>query len=235
MLETRYLYLGLLIISVLYPIAQSFEHRLQFYKKIRFLWPGILIMMAVFIPWDIAFTDQGIWWFNDRYLTGVRLFLLPIEEWLFFIVVPYACIFLYEVLNYFINKDILYSVANWIFGLFALLLIIFATIHFGKLYTSITFFLTAFALILMIVFNPPWKGRFLLMYIVSWIPFLLINGALTGNFTDQAVVNYNPVEFMGFRITTVPVEDSVYSLLLLLIVTSVYEYLQNRYHKKVFD
>ena len=61
-------------------------------------------MMLLFIPWDIWFTDIGVWWFRDDYITGWKIFLLPIEEWLFFIVVPYACIFIYEVLIYFIKR-----------------------------------------------------------------------------------------------------------------------------------
>jgi lycopene cyclase domain-containing protein len=233
MLETPYLYLALLILSLLYPVAQSFEHRLQYYKKFKFLWPGILLMMLVFIPWDVAFTHEGVWWFNDRYLTGIRLFLLPIEEWMFFIVVPFACVFLYEVLNYFIKKDLLYAVSNWIYGALVVLLVSLAIWHFGKLYTTITFLATAIALIILIISNPSWKGRFLLMYIVSWLPFVLINGALTGNFTTEAVVNYNPEEFMGFRITSIPVEDSVYSLLMLLMVVGVYEYLQKKNRAKL--
>jgi lycopene cyclase domain-containing protein len=228
MLETKYLYLGLLIASILYPLAQSFEWRLRYYKKWRFLFPGILIMMAVFIPWDVAFTHYGIWSFNDRYLTGIRLFLLPVEEWSFFIVVPFACIFLYEVLNYFIKRDLLREVARPFYAVLAVVLIVLAVIHFGKLYTTITFLATAAVLAMVVFINPAWKGRFLLMYLVSWIPFLLINGALTGNFTGEAVVNYNPDHFMGFRITTIPFEDSIYSLLMLLMVISVYEFLKNR-------
>ena len=66
-------------------------------------------------------------------------------------------------------------------------------------------------------------GRFLFAYLISWLPFLLINGALTGNFTKYPVVNYNATEIIGFRLTTIPIEDSMYNLLMLLIVVSVYE------------
>ena len=227
-MESKFLYLSLMVLSLIYPLAQSFEWRISYYKKWKYLFPGILIMCLVFIPWDIFFTDYGVWWFNDRYISGIKIFLLPIEEWLFFIVVPFACVFLYEVLIYYIKKDYFYPIARWLFAVLSVLLLILAIVYINRIYTSITFFLTAFALLMTVYFNPNWKGRFLMMYTVTWIPFILLNGALTGNFTEEAVVNYNPAEFMGVRITTIPIEDSIYSLLMLLIVVSVYEWLKNR-------
>ena len=62
-----------------------------------------------------------------------------------------------------------------------------------------------------------------MMYVVSWLPFLLINGALTGSFTENPVVNYNSNEITNIRIFTIPIEDSIYNLLMLLIVVFVYE------------
>jgi lycopene cyclase domain-containing protein len=61
------------------------------------------------------------------------------------------------------------------------------------------------------------------MYLVSFLPFLLINGVLTGSFIKSPIVNYNSNEIIGFRIFTIPIEDSVYNLLMLLIVVSLFE------------
>ena len=66
-------------------------------------------------------------------------------------------------------------------------------------------------------------GRFLLMYLVSFIPFLIVNGLLTGCLIKSPIVNYNPSEIIGLRILTIPIEDSIYNLLMLMIVVSVYE------------
>lgn len=226
-LESKYLYLGLLIFSMAYPIAQSFEWRIRYYTKWKRLFPAIVVMTLIFIPWDIWFTKIGVWWFNDDYITGIKMFHLPIEEWLFFIVVPFACIFIYEVLIYFIKKDLLYAIARPFFTITGIALAIGAIIFHQKLYPFVTFSFTAVALLAMVYYNPYWKGRFLMMYMVSWLPFLLVNGALTGNFTQAATVNYNPDEIIGFRITTIPIEDSVYNLLMLLIAVAVYEYQNN--------
>ena len=226
LLESKYLYLGLMIFSLSYPLIQSFEWRIKLYKNWRALFSSIFMMMLIFIPWDIWFTHLGIWWFRDDYISGIKFLLLPIEEWLFFVIVPYACVFIYEVLNYYVKKDFLARISRLIFGIIFLTLSFLSIIYNTKYYTSITFGATAVACLLLVVLNPNWSGKFLLTYLVSWLPFLLINGALTGNFTKLPVVNYNKSEIIGLHLTTIPVEDSIYNLLMLLIVISVYEKLK---------
>jgi lycopene cyclase domain-containing protein len=66
------------------------------------------------------------------------------------------------------------------------------------------------------------------MYAVSLIPFLLINGFLTGSFTSQAVVIYNEAEIIGLRILNIPVEDTIYSFEILLTTVWFYEYFKKK-------
>ena len=61
------------------------------------------------------------------------------------------------------------------------------------------------------------------MYFVSLIPFILINGFLTGSFTNEPVVIYNPEEILGIRILNIPIEDSIYNMLMLIIIVFLYE------------
>ena len=58
---------------------------------------------------------------------------------------------------------------------------------------------------------------------MSLIPFLIINGFLTGSFSETPIVNYNPNQIIGLRIFNIPIEDTMYSLLMLLIVIAIYE------------
>ncbi len=222
-LESKYLYFYILLFALSYPLAQSFEHRISYYKKWKKLFVGIAIMMAIFVPWDVWFTHKGVWWFNEDYTSGLRIFLLPIEEWLFFVIIPFACFFIYEVLHYFIKKDHLANFARPFLTLFSLVLIVFSILNSDLLYPFVTFLSTGVLGLITAYFNPKWLGRFLLTYFVSLVPFLLVNGILTGSLIQHPVVNYNPEEVLGIRVLTIPIEDSVYNLMMLLIVMWVYK------------
>ena len=223
-LESKYLYLGLLLFSLAYPLAQSFERRLKYYRNFPALFKATGIMILLFIPWDIWFTAQGVWGFNPDYFMGLSIAGLPLEEWMFFIVVPFACVFIYEVLNYFFPKNILDQFSSGIGWLVSAVLLIGSLLNSDQLYPFVTFSLSAIAIVFATFKKPFWLANFWRMYVVSWIPFILVNGVLTGGLTENPVVNYNPKEILGLRVWTIPIEDSVYNLLMLLMVVFCYEY-----------
>jgi len=190
---------------------------------------SILLVGAGFIAWDVWFTSMGVWGFNPRYLTGIYLLGLPVEEWMFFVTVPFACVFVYEVLQLFVPRDVLGSTSKWI----ALVLILFTAglfiLHWDHWYTASATGLCAVLLFLhAFVLKSPWLGRFFLAFAVNLIPFLLVNGILTGTGIDQEVVWYNNDENMGFRILTIPFEDVFYGMDLLLLNTWLYLAFSNR-------
>ena len=212
-----------MLLSLAYPLAQSFERRIYYYKKWNFLLTSILLMMLLFIPWDIWFTHWSVWQFNNDYICGLKLFLLPIEEWLFFIIIPFACVFIHEVLNYFFNKELEPIAYVKISLLLALILAFSSVIWSDKLYTLVCFSLTSVSLFILSIYKPRWIGSFFRTYIISLIPFLIINGFLTGSFNETPIVSYSSNHIIGIRIMNIPIEDSIYCLLMLLIVIAVYE------------
>jgi lycopene cyclase domain-containing protein len=225
----KYLYLLLNIFAISIPLAASFYPKHNFSKKWRYLLPAIVVPGAGFIIWDIWFTEMGIWGFNERYLTGITLVNLPLEEWLFFVTIPYACVFTYHSLAYLVNKDWLGPFAQGISYFLIGFLIILAILHFGKWYTSLTFILLSLYLLFhVVVFKRPFLGRFYFTFLCILIPFFLINGILTGSFIEEQVVWYNEDHFMGFRMGTIPVEDTFYGMLLLLLNVSIFEWLQEK-------
>ena len=220
----NYYYLIIDLATISIPLWRSFDSRANFYKRWPDLFLGIAVMSLLFIPWDIAFTSMGVWGFNPAYLTGLKIANLPVEEWLFFISIPYACLFIYEAMNYFIEKDILGKAAPIICYLLIPLLLLIGFTHLDQWYTSVTFLLTA-ALLAYVAFilKPSYLGRFFVAYFISLIPFFIVNGLLTGSWIPDQIVWYNDAENLGIRLGTIPVEDSIYMMLMLLIVTMVYE------------
>jgi lycopene cyclase domain-containing protein len=223
-MSENYYYLGLMLFTLSYPLAQSFEHRLRYYKQWYALFPAILSMCLVFIAWDHWFTEMGVWGFNDRYIIGIYLLNLPLEEWLFFFLVPFACIFIYEVMNYYVKKDIFRPIALPLLYFLMVFCLIIGLSNLDKWYTGVSFIFAGMVLsIHLIIFSDRYFGRFFLAYLVILIPFMLINGVLTGSWIDEPIVWYNNEENLSIRIGTVPIEDSVYNLGMLLMVHTIYE------------
>jgi len=218
-------YLCINLFTIAYPLAQSFEWRLRLYKNWKPLFLGIFGMGLLFLTWDVWFTSMGVWGFNPKYISGVHLGNLPLGEWLFFLTVPYACIFIYEVLNYYVKKDVVGKLAKPFALAIGGTVLILGLFNLDKWYTATAFILTGvFLLVVALVVQPKWLGRFFLAYFVSLAPFLIVNGILTGSWIPEQVVWYNDTENLGIRIGTIPIEDTVYNLLMLLLTISIYEW-----------
>lgn len=223
-LETRWAYFYLHALTFIPVFALSFDRNVHYYKKWRPLLPAIAIMAAIFILWDVGFTAWGVWGFNEAYFAGLTFLHLPVEEWLFFFIVPFACIFIYECLNFYIKKDLLAPLEKGITLVLILVFLVVGFLHWGRLYTSTTFLLAGFFVLYHFLFlDGRYRSRFYLAFLVSMLPFLLVNGVLTGGYTEQPIVIYNPEEYLGLRITSVPVDDAVYGFLLLFGVVTLYE------------
>ncbi len=226
-----YVFINLGAISI--PFIAGFDRRLRFDRQWRFLFPAILLTMVVFIPWDMLKTHLAVWGFNPRYLLGFYIGNLPLEEWLFFIAIPYACLFTYHALNYLVTKDYLGKYADRTTLVLAVFLLIIGLFNAGRLYTSVTFISTAaFLLFHRFIVRAPYMGRFYLMYLVTLVPFFVVNGLLTGSCIPEEVVRYDDVQNLGIRIGTIPVEDMVYGLLMLLMNVTWFEFLKRKSNRE---
>lgn len=228
----KYLYLVINFLSILFPLLFSFYPKANFSHKWKYLWPAILIPALIFIAWDNWFTGMGVWGFSSRYTTGVHILNLPIEEILFFISIPYACVFTYEAVNYFRKTDPLPQhggSVNWVLIVGLLATGIKNSDRWYPAVTSIS--LALFLMFLVLVVKPAWLGRFYFAFIFILIPFFIVNGILTGTGLVEPVVWYNNQENLGIRMGTIPIEDTFYGMLLILMNVSIFEWLQRRTQK----
>jgi lycopene cyclase domain-containing protein len=224
----RYLYLTIDFLTLIFPFLFSFYPKANFSKKWKYLWPAILIPALFFIFWDESFTKMGVWGFNPKYISGIYLFHLPIEEILFFVCVPYACVFTYEAVNYLSGKNHLQDYQTYISILLIFFLFALGILNSNKWYPSVTFVLTSAFILILTIRKAPYLGQFYFAFLFILIPFFIVNGILTGTGLDEPVVWYNNNENLNLRMGTIPFEDIFYGMLLLMMNVSIFETLQRR-------
>ncbi len=226
------LYLIINLISISIPFIFSFHPKLRFYEKWKGFFIGTLFIGGIFIVWDVIFTKLGIWGFNPAYLSGISLINLPIEEWLFFLCIPYASIFTHYSLIKLEKFQLNLRVTNVISILVSGLCFVIAVVFPDRMYTFVTSILTIAMVLFGWLYFKPVLQRFYLSYVVVLVPFFIVNGILTGSFIKDEVVWYNNNENLGLRFFTIPVEDVFYGFSLLLGIVLVCELFYRIYKNK---
>ncbi len=223
------LYAWLMLFSFVGPLLLSFDKKVAFYRWWPSLFLGIGLNLILFVLWDSWFTKTGVWSFNPSYVWPSRILELPLEEWAFFIVVPYASIFIYACLKAYLSdawwqtkvRSINYFFIAWCF-----LNILFFS---DRTYTVVNYSLALLILLAQQFWiKGKYMGYFWFAYFIHLIPFFIINGILTGGATPSPIVLYNPDEIIGIRLYTIPIEDTIYALTCLLLPISVLEYLKQK-------
>ncbi len=201
-------YLLINFFIILFPLLLSFDKKTAYYKNLLGVFISTAIVGIVFLIWDSVAVTRGDWSFNREFLTGIYLFNLPLEEVLFFITVPYSCIFIYEVLRNYVGEKKL-KVGNTFIFFTALIFIISAIIFRDQYYTfTVLLFTSLFLLTGLFRFNSLLRSKiYWFTILLSYIPFLAVNYLLT----SLPVVKYNINAIWGLRFTTIPVEDFFYS------------------------
>ncbi|MBK8278886.1 MAG: lycopene cyclase domain-containing protein [Saprospiraceae bacterium] len=218
------LYLLIDFFTILVPFIFSFHPKIQFNKALRYFLPANLLAASIFIVWDIIFTKIGVWGFNPDYLMGSYIASIPMEELLFFICIPYACVFTVFSFNIFFKLTWNTRTENiFVMGASAILLVV-GILNYNRWYTSTTFIsLALFLLFLKYWAKVAWLSKLVLVYPVLLIPFFVVNGILTGTGLPAPVVWYNDNENLGIRLLTIPVEDIFYGFELILLNFFFYE------------
>ncbi|MES2800562.1 MAG: lycopene cyclase domain-containing protein [Bacteroidota bacterium] len=226
-------YLLVNLCSVSVPFLYSFHPKLKFNRFFGAFFTATAISAFSFLVWDAIFTAMGVWGFNDKYILGIRIFDLPLEEILFFICIPFACVFTYHCINTFYKITWKQSIEKPFILFVSLGLLVIGLIHFDKLYTSITFISTAIMLLsFKFLFKVDWLPKILSVYPLLLIPFFMVNGILTGTGLEEPVVWYNDAENLSIRMLTIPIEDTVYGFELMILTLFFYEKFKIIFHGK---
>ncbi len=225
----KFTYLWVDLFTVIIPFFFSFHPKLNFHKSFRYFFPANVLAAILFLSWDMLFTKIEVWGFNPDYISGIHILNLPMEEVLFFLCVPFSCVFSYYCLNLYFKiqwKPKMESI--FVIG-FSAILLITGIIFYSRLYTSVTFISLALLLLfLKYVMKVEWLPKLFTIYPILLIPFFIVNGILTGTGLDAPVVWYNNAENLGIRMLTIPIEDAFFGFELILLNVFFYEYLKGK-------
>jgi len=201
----------ILLFSFLGPFCLSFDRKVAYYKRIPHLLLPLLFVSGLFIVWDQWFTSMKVWGFDNAYIAGYFLGKLPLEEVLFFVIVPYNCIFIYEVIGAYFRPTFSQRF-NLVFLILFMALGILLWVKNPLGWYPLTAVVFALILSVFLLVRPPeWLSQAFISYLVCLVPFLIVNGLLTGAASTRPVVWYNPLEFSNWRIITIPLEDLYYN------------------------
>lgn len=230
------LYLLVDFFTIIIPLLFSFHPKIKFYKTWKQFFIASGIVAIIFISWDAVFTFAGVWKFNPKYITGIYFLKLPVEEILFFICIPFSCVFTFFCLDKFYKLGWAHKTEK-VFVIVLFLVLVITGIFFGeRLYTSITFITTGFlSFFLKFIFQVKWFGKAITVYAILLLPFLVVNGILTGTGLQEPVVIYNKTQMLNIRLFTIPIEDVVYGLELFLLNLAGYKFLVAVKWKKPFS
>ncbi|MBT3448518.1 MAG: lycopene cyclase domain-containing protein [Bacteroidetes Order II. Incertae sedis bacterium] len=231
-MSAAYLLINLGVISV--PLLFSWHPKWTFAKSWNAFWPACILVLIPFIAWDVWFTDSGFWGFNPDYLLGPALWGLPIEEWLFFICIPYSCVFTYFVLS----RNGAQSAPFHKAILWVLLILASVTVLLNGdgMYTLVTGIGAILLIIWLMIQGPTWLPAFFKSLLILIIPFVLTNGILTGiefwtypllnsdpASISDSIVWYNNTENLGIRLLSIPLDDFFYAFLLIGLNITLFE------------
>jgi len=207
-----YLFLNAIILA--FPLIFSFERRwIKFYKKLKPLLVSLFVVGIFFISWDVFATSRGHWSFNPAYVNDIKLLGLPLEEILFFVTVPYSCLFVFESVFHFFGDKKLFSPRKWLFSIIGILIILSAFGFYNKEYTFLAILSVGISILFVSIVNVKlFSSRTYWIYtILTLLLFLIFNYLLT----SYPVVQYSSTAITGFRVTTIPIEDFLFNFSML--------------------
>lgn len=174
-----------------------------------------------FIVWDALVVGRH-WWFNPAYVLPARLFGLPVEEYLFFGVVPLACLFTWELAFAAKRERPVAALAGAPWAVLAVTAALGAWAwSTGREYTAFSLWSVGLSALVDLL-----NGTRVYSMVKGW-GYLVTVGALTtvfnGYLTGRPIVQYDEAFQLPFRVFTIPVEDYGFGIALAMLAASLYQ------------
>lgn len=88
-------YLALMAACVLITLPLEFAFTARVYRRWRLLLAALIPVVIVFAVWDLIAIAREHWSYNPEFVTGIEFGALPLEELVFFVVIPICALLSY--------------------------------------------------------------------------------------------------------------------------------------------
>jgi len=223
----NYWYLLILLVLAGLTLFLFIKKSIVFIMEFKYMLPAVIFSGTIFIMLNIRFLQAGIISYNENFLIGKNILNLPLEEWLFLLVISLFAFSVYILVNVKFEK---FEKPNLFYIISILLLVGFAYEAWfsrQKLVPFFMFFLLAiyFGYTLLRKRFKPHLTKFYISYFIVVVPFFLIKILLN----ILPVILYNNDFTLGIRLIGVPVEQFANLFLLMLINITIFEYLRDNH------
>ena len=92
----RYQYLLLMAACLLVTLPLEFVLGARVYRRPKRLLLALVPTVVLFSAWDVLGIVRDHWGYNPRFVSGIRVGLMPLEELVFFVTVPICGLLTYE-------------------------------------------------------------------------------------------------------------------------------------------
>lgn len=216
----HYTYLLLNVFILAAPLAFSFGKRMHFISNLRYILIAVILVEIVFIPWDMGFAGMNIWRFNPDKILGIFIGNLPLEEYLFFVTLPYMFLFIYEFIRFYIKRDFLRGTHFSFTPVAAIGLSWLLINNFERTYTAIACSFLVLLLLIKLINLRRYMSRFYPALIVCLIPLFILNFILN----SMSVIEYSTMAILPVKLGNIPFENFIYDTGIVLLATMGYEW-----------
>jgi lycopene cyclase domain-containing protein len=106
-------------------------------------------------------------------------------------------------------------------------------LNYNKWYPLVNYILAIAVLLLVYTSNKNLLRTYYKTFVIMLIPFVIVNGVLTGTGINDQVVWYNNLENCGVRFFTIPIEDATYAFTMILSTLYIIDFLEKRKKDKI--
>lgn len=101
----RYQYLILMGACLVLTLPLEFVFGARVWRRPRALLAALIPTLVIFVIWDLIAIARDHWDYNPQYVTGWELASLPVEELVFFIVIPICGLLTFEAVRRVLGRD----------------------------------------------------------------------------------------------------------------------------------